>query len=72
MPCKPAATAKTAGHPRLTPARSFRDDIAVVGADVWTGREVRMVSERMLGRSPPLMLRVRRLSGAAGRAGEAG
>jgi len=29
MPCKPAATAKTAGHPRLTPARSFRDDIGV-------------------------------------------
>ena len=45
MPCKPAATAKTAGHPRLTPARSFRDDITVVGAGTWTRREARMVSE---------------------------
>jgi len=38
MPCKPAATAKTAGHPRLTPARSFRDDIVVVRARPETTR----------------------------------
>ena len=38
----------------------------MVGAGAWTGREGRMVSERMMGP------RALRLSGAAGEAGEAG
>jgi len=44
MPCKPAATAKTAGHPRLTPARSFRDDIAVVPRGAHTQAPVSAVT----------------------------
>ena len=35
-------------HPELTPKELHPCDIAVVGAGVWTGREARMVSERML------------------------